>query len=344
MTFSPAFFEVRDQVRNWGRWGNDDRIGTLNLIIDDAVAHAASLIKTGRRVSCALDLRNDGLQFGQVQGRINPELTMTMINSPFGDDKNSHDKNSHDKNSHDKNSDDKISDDENDDARSLIPHFSDDIVTMALQTATHWDGLSHVSYDNTLYNGVPASSINSVGASVLGIENIRHLTGRGVLLDLCTSKGVTQLPSDYEITPKDLDEAAQRCGVTMRTGDIVLLRTGRMQLLDAGAEEYLLGPNKDATCPGPGLDAVCWFHRHDVAAVATDTYIFEAFPGTNPDDTLAVHCLHLVDMGLTQGQNWNLETLAAVCAEENRYEFFLEANPEPFVGGCGSPVNPVAVF
>ena len=47
---------------------------------------------------------------------------------------------------------------------------------------------------------------------------------------------------------------------------------------------------------------------------------------------------------MTQGQNWDLEGLSTVCAEEGRHEFFLAANPEPFVGGCGSPVSPVAVF
>ena len=74
------------------------------------------------------------------------------------------------------------------------------------------------------------------------------------------------------------------------------------------------------------------------------SYIFEAFPGPRWDDALAVHCLHVVDMGMTQGQNWDLEELSAACAAEGRYEFLLAANPEPFVGGCGSPVNPVAIL
>lgn len=320
MSFSPAFFAVRDRVRNWGRWGADDRLGTLNLIDDAAVAHAGSLVRTGRRVSCALELKHEGgVQIGQMHGRINPLHAMVKIDSPdLGDP----------------------------DGRGLVPHFSDDIVTMPLQAATHWDGLSHVSYDHTLYNGVSVDTVTAVGgATVLGIENVRWLTGRGVLLDLPAARGLERLPSDCEVTGADLDEAAEFGGVEMRSGDIVLLRTGRMQVFrEMGAAAYVMGPDQDGTSPGPGLDAVEWFHRRDVGAVANDTYIFEAFPGPSWDDALAVHCLHVVDMGLTQGQNWDLEELSAVCAEEGRYEFLLAANPEPFVGGCGSPVNPVAVF
>ncbi|MXW95668.1 MAG: hypothetical protein F4110_09615 [Acidimicrobiaceae bacterium] len=83
-----------------------------------------------------------------------------------------------------------------------------------------------------------------------------------------------------------------------------------------------------------------WFRRNDVAAVADDTHIFEVFPGPNFHDALGAHCLHVVDMGMTQGQNWDLDALAAACAEAGRYEFLLQANPEPFVGGFGSPVKP----
>ena len=72
-----------------------------------------------------------------------------------------------------------------------------------------------------------------------------------------------------------------------------------------------------------------------------DTLAFEVYP--SEDVPMAVHMLHLVDMGLTQGQNWNLETLAESCADDGIYEFFLAATPEPFVGGVGSPVAPIAV-
>jgi len=319
MSFSPAFYEIRDRVRNWGRWGDDDQLGTLNLITDEIVVDAARLVETGHRISCALDLGPKGVQAGQMQGRVNPQLTMVKIDSPdLGDE----------------------------DGAGRVPHFSDDVVTMALQAGTHWDGLAHVSYDGTLYNGHPVTTITAAaGATTLGIENVRHLTGRGVLLDVAAAQGVERLQPGREITPAELDAAAEHGRVEIRAGDIVLIRTGHMRLFhEQGAEPYGLGPDRDGKTPGPGMDAAVWFRDHDIAAVATDTYVFEVFPGRSWDDALALHCLDIVDIGLTQGQNWDLEGLSTTCAEAGRHEFLLSANPEPFVGGCGSPVNPVAIF
>ncbi len=319
MSFNERFHEVSSEVRNWGRWGDDDRIGTLNLITDDVVKEAAATITTGERVSLAIDLGPHGPQVGHVPGRVNPIRGMNYIDNPdLGDP----------------------------DGDGMVPHFSDDHVTMGLQAATHWDGLSHVSYNRQLYNGVPVSTVTARdGATVLGIENVRTIAGRGVLLDVAASRGEEEVAGGVELTGDDLDAAAEWAGVEIRSGDIVLIRTGRIrQFIQGGAMAYSLGPNGDGSSPGPGLDAVRWFRRHDVAAVASDTYIFEVFPGPEPENMLAVHCLAIVDMGLTQGQNWDLEALAETCGRHGRHEFFLVANPEPFLGGCGSPVSPVAIF
>jgi hypothetical protein len=80
-----------------------------------------------------------------------------------------------------------------------------------------------------------------------------------------------------------------------------------------------------------------------VAAVATDTLPFEVFPFQYDDLYLPVHLLHLVEMGVTQGQNWVLDELAADCAADGQYEFLLDATPLPFTRGLGSPLNPVAL-
>ncbi len=66
-------------------------------------------------------------------------------------------------------------------------------------------------------------------------------------------------------------------------------------------------------------------------------------PGEPGMPFFAVHMLHLRDMGMTQGQNFDLEALATDCRDDGRYEFLLEASPLPFTGGCGSPCNPVAI-
>jgi kynurenine formamidase len=301
------FHELAKRVNNWGRWGPDDEIGTLNLITPDAVRSAAAGVKTGRRFSLALPLSPDGPQTGAVPGRVNPERTMIAVNQPLTSDP------------------------------SQIA-ISDDVVTMGLQAATHWDSLAHVSYDGRLYNGFPSSTIDGSGAARCGIEKVKTLAGRGILLDMARARGVDRLEGAVALTSEDLNAAEQQAGVTVGSGDIVLLRTGQMQLLRASDRKRYAAP-----AAGPSMQTVEWFHGRDVAAVATDNLTFEVFPGEREDCLLPVHLLHLVEMGMTQGQNFDLEELAGDCAEDGVYEFFLEASPQPFVGGLGSPVNPVAI-
>ena len=111
---------------------------------------------------------------------------------------------------------------------------------------------------------------------------------------------------------------------------------------------HLAGGTRDLvayTYPSPGLtiETAEWFHAHDVAAVATDTFVFEVYPCQYEDAYLPVHLLHLVEMGLTQGQNWVLDPLAEDCASDGRYTFLLDATPLPLIDGVGSPLNPLAL-
>jgi kynurenine formamidase len=307
MAIPESFRELAAKVNNWGRWGDDDELGTINLVTDDVRRRAAACVRTGKAFSLAIPLSEDGPQMGFVKGRVNPTRTMIMINeSAFGD------------------------------ADGFAS--SDDVVTMGLQAATHWDALVHATYDGRLYNGYPTSSIDERGASKCGINTISTLISRGVLLDVLRAKGVDRLEPGYCITGDDLDAAAEMARVTVEPGDIVLLRTGHMQLLHAGDKNGYAYPS-----PGPSIHSVQWMRDHDVAAVATDTFPFEALPGDTPDFMLPVHLLHLVEMGLLQGQNFDLEALSADCADDGVYEFLLSASPEPFVGGLGTPVNPVAL-
>jgi kynurenine formamidase len=95
--------------------------------------------------------------------------------------------------------------------------------------------------------------------------------------------------------------------------------------------------------PGLTMATAEWFHDHDVAAVAIDTLPLEVYPCEDPALFLPVHLLHLVEMGMTQGQNWFLDELADACAADGRYEFLLDATPLPFTNALGSPVAPVAL-
>jgi len=297
---------IAKKVNNWGRWGSDDQLGTLNFIDEAARLRGVKSVRTGRAFALGLPLDENGPQMGFVKGRDNPVHTMVMINEPS--------------------------------QPGSTGCWSDDAITMGVQACTHWDALSHASLDGQLYNGHPASAITSEGAALCGIDVIPTIVSRGILLDVARARGVDQLPGGYAIGPEDLDAALALAGLNIEPGDIILLRTGHMKVFLSGDKL-----NYAVTAPGPGIHAAEWMHRHSVAALALDNLIFEVFPCESKDAWLPVHFLHLVHMGMIQGQNWNLEELAADCASDGQYDFLLNASPEPITRGTGSMVNPVAV-
>ena len=307
MTLPEPFDRIAKSVNNWGRWGPDDQRGTLNFVTADVVRRAVGLARDGRAFSLAIPLSEDGPQLGFVRGRTNPERRMIAVHE--------------------------LLDDNVDGVR-----FNDDAVSMGLQAATHWDGLAHVSYAGRMWNGVDPALIDEAGAQRLSADQIGPLVSRGVLLDVARAAGVERLDGGLALTPEHLEAAEQLAGVTVGTGDIVLLRTGQVQLLKAGDKwGYAI------STAGPSLKTVEWFHAREVAAVATDNLSFEVYPCEVDGLNLPVHMLHIVEMGLVQGQNFDLEALAADCGGDGRYEFLLVAAPEPFVAACGAPVVPVAI-
>lgn len=322
------FRRVAREVSNWGRWGDADELGTLNFITADKVAQAAGLVRHGKVFPLGVDFGSGGPQ-GAFKFRHNPILVMTVDGGDtdtlarYGSRWP-----------------------RNPAARQLGDYFqdnpfrfNDDMIIMPLQAATQWDALSHVYYDDKLYNGFPANSVTSFGAFHCGIDKVAVLgiSSRGVLLDLVRHRGAdTFLELGDPITPQELDDAARAQGVTIGRGDIVLIRTGwwaRFLQTGNGAE------------PGAGLDWRCasWLHDHQVAAVAADNLMVED-PVSGVEGTyLPMHMLCLRDMGLMLGEYWDLTALADDCAADGVYEFQLIAPPLRVVGAVGSPVNPIAI-
>jgi kynurenine formamidase len=299
--------ELSDSLSNWGRWGDEDERGTLNLLTQEVRERGFAAMRTGKAFSLALPLGPAGPQIGTAQGRANPLRWMSSVNDPLpGDDSGL--------------------------------GINDDVALLGLQSATHWDALAHVSSDGVLYNGFDAATVTTAGAARCGIDKVGVVAGGAVLLDVARAKGFARLEPGYAITADDLDTAEAQGRVNVAAGDIVLIRTGQIQLFKTGRRAEYPVP-----CPGVSVGALSWLRARDVAAVATDTFVFEVYPYERDDWRLPVHQIALVAMGLTVGENWDLEELARDCAADRRYDMFLTATPEPFVNGLGGPVNPVAI-
>jgi kynurenine formamidase len=313
-TFSEDDFRrIGEKVRNWGRWGDDDQIGTLNFITPERLVAAAGLVKRGATFDLGIPFDSAGPQLGK-HGRNNPLHVMTEIGvdqdfpGPF--------------------------------------RYADDYIVMPLQGASQWDGLSHVFYDDKMYNGYPSSEVTEHGAKTLGIEHVgKGVAGRGVLLDVARHKGVKWLEMGEVITPEDLDATAAAQGIEVQSGDILCVRTGwRQKFLADGAESFMIGE------PGVGMGSAEWLYEKEVAAIACDNWAVEVlnpkdgiFIGEIEDMVLNLHCVLIRDMGLTLGEILDFDELAEDCAADGVWEFFFCGPPLKVTGAVGSPVNPLAM-
>jgi kynurenine formamidase len=221
--WSPPTYSVNDQGKvvggylptgphNWGRWGEDDRCGTLNTITPELVVRAAGLVTQGKTFSLALPISGDAPRWW---GRRAPLHYFTMTGS---------------------------------DAITGLPHsgtesgvtFTDDYLDMALQASTQWDGLAHWSVQDCLYNGFWAGNITSAGSNDLEVSAWKDkIVGRGVLLDVARFMDVDRLRPGTAITAEMLDATAEQQNVAVEAGDIVLVRTGHAPGLSRSTVPWL---------------------------------------------------------------------------------------------------------
>ena len=307
--------EIALSVRNWGRWGPDDEIGTLNYITQDSIAAACRLATTGKVFSLGIPLQRKGPQSGNRQ-RFNPLHTM------FRDG----------------------GDAPKDDAGVIEMQGyggADDWIAMPLQCVTQWDSLAHVFYEGKMWNGYDIALVTSSGAKKNSIEKTKDkIVGRGVLLDVARYKGVETLEPGYAITSADLDATAAAQKVEVKRGDLLLIRTGIIkQYVDRGD----WGTYDADPAPGVSVYTAPWMHAKQIAAVASDNYAVEVRPSEMAVFRSPFHACAIPNMGLTLGEIFYLEDLAKDCAADGRYAFLLVAPPLPVTGGVGTPINPYAL-
>jgi kynurenine formamidase len=303
------------QVRNWGRWGAQDEIGTLNFITPEAIAGACQLVTAGKVFALGIPLQRQGPQSG-TRSRFNPIHTMFRDGG-----------------------------DQPKDAAEVTEMQgyggSDDWIVMPLQCVTQWDSLAHVFDEGKMYNGFDATLVTSAGAARNSIDKTKNrIAGRGVLLDVARQKGVRALEPGYAITVDDLEATAAAQKVRVQRGDILLIRTGHMsRYLDKGDWRHF---DLDES-PGVSVHTAPWMHAREIAAVASDNYAVEVRPSELPPFRSPFHICAIPNMGLTLGEIFFLEELAADCAVDGRYAFLLVAPPLPVTAGVGTPINPYAM-
>ena len=300
-------------LSNWGRWGDDDRIGTLNLITDEVRVAAASTIRTGRAVSLSrpIDpLNPDPLDSGFAL--VQRFMTLNEVADHVG-------------------------------SQLRYEAVTEYVGIGAHGSNTHIDGLAHYSWDGENYNGFAKGDTNSLhGARSLSMDQAEHgFITRGVLLDIAALHGVAWLERGHAVTPDELLAAELRQGVTVRPGDALIVHTGN------AAAILSEGPDGDGlSARQAGLHASClpFLRERDVAVLGNDGVQDVQPSGFGLDFLRPIHTVALVALGLWLIDSMNLTELAEACREEDRWDFFFAALPWRMKGVTSSASNPVAVF
>lgn len=310
--------KAAEDLKNWGRWGPDDEIGTLNHTTADHILKATQSVRKGKVFSLAIELNSRGPQGGKTkfppQGRINPVHTMLRTGTDAYSGTLDH--------------------------RGI--RSADDMVVLPSQCATHWDGLGHIFYEDKMWNGYDCRTVSSAGAAKAGIQKTKdRFVGRGVLLDIARFVGVDWLPEGFAITSKMLDECCAHQNVTVGEGDYLLIRTGHMEEKFA-ANTWDGYPGGDA--PGLAFETLYWLQDKKIAALASDTWGIEVRPNeSGPEINQPWHWICIPIMGLTMGEIFKLDELSRDCDADKTYDFMFVAPALPVTGAVGSPVNPLAI-
>jgi kynurenine formamidase len=295
---------------NWGRWGEDDQRGTLNLITPEAVKAAAQRRATGKVYSLAIQL---------TQASVPPV--------------------------HDRPAPERYTLSSHDDIGRVPPFFqigegvgaNEDVLVMPSHVGTHMDALSHVESEATMYNGFPGATFTPRGgAAKLGIENTGSFAGPAKLLDIAghmEAKTGAPLDVSTNITSALLEECRSAQGTTIERGDMLLVRTGWIE-----HRNQHLPPERAWMQAGLGVDACEFIRDHDISVVGSDNSAIEMIP-FDELRFLVVHVELLQQLGVTLIEHLWLADLAA----DNCYDILLAVGGLLVTGATGSPVNPIAI-
>lgn len=283
------------------KWGPNDQIGAANLLTPELALAAAKLVKTGKTYRLGVETNSKTPAFG-------PRSWALVINQPgqvggggLGPTKT---------------------------------NYNDDIYMGYVGTGTQIDGLGHIGVDNVYYNCNKNSEfVQANGLTKLGIENLPAMATRGVVLDMASYFGKNPLPEGTVFNRKEIDEQAQRQGVEIRKGDVVLFYTGWLTLVGKDDKRYISGE------PGLGKGGAEYLASKEVVAVGADTWGLDAIPFEPGVGVFEVHQILLARNGIYILENVDTTELV----KDKAWEFLFVLGASRITGGVQAIISPVAI-
>jgi kynurenine formamidase len=279
------------------RYGADDLIGAANNLSEDKVRSASTLVETGKVYSLAVDLNSN---WPAIRGReFHLDVRMSMIH-PLG-------------------------------PNQLTGH--DDLLISHLALGTSVDGLGHVGINYRYYNGLKEEELFSrTGLKKLGLHDVPPIVTRGVLLDMAGYAGVEYLEAGTQFNTEEIQAVADRQGVSIGKGDVVLFHTGWMAMLESDPKRYM------AEEPGLGKAGARYLADLGVVMVGADSRTVEVQPYAD-GEVAPVHQILLAKNGV-----YILEhVMTAQLAADRTYEFLFVMAVPKIEGGVQGIVHPVAI-
>jgi len=317
MTEAPDLKDLlKDSPTNWGKWGADDEVGSLNYLGPEQVLAAVKLVSSGK-IFTLQRLIGDPKGDPVWPGRLPAERTQVLDESDWDEGGKG----------------------------PAFPgglHYADDKILAFLQGSTQYDALGHVWYDGKIWNGYDArTTIGGLDKASVSAIAERGVVGRGVLLDMARFLGKDYLGAKETYTHEDLEACAKAQGVTIEKRDILIIRTNHLQLFfeigDAFYEDFC----ECGLVYSPEL--VEWFKNKEIPNLVTDTIANEVTTDPNTGVALTLHNALMRNLGVAFTEICDLEKLAEDCAADKRYAFFYVAAPLKITQATGSPVNPVVI-
>lgn len=230
-TTPEEYREYRSRLSNWSRWGEDDRLGTLNHITEETRRAAAGLVRLGRTVSCSNALATRAVVADERRNRNAADHRVTV------------------------------------NPGSCVDYVG---VSYHGYVNTHIDALCHVftGEGGRLYNDADPASITETGAGVHSVDAWRHgIVTRGVLYDIPKLRGHDHVRQGEPVEGWDLEDWAREAGIEPRAGDAVFIRSGSEPFWTANPDFVFEAP---PNTPGVAVSVLEFLHDTNAALLGWD--------------------------------------------------------------------------